>query len=96
MRSGGKLAAFAVAAMLALAAKPAAAETFYTINGQPATPDIAYYMATHGVPSGQYWLNQMTGYWGAIGNPDPLGNIYGRRVGLATSSLGAIKAQASR
>jgi len=80
MRSGGKLAAFAVAATLVLAARPAAAETFYTINGKPAQPDIAYYMVAHGVPSGHYWLNQMTGYFGVVGNPDPLGNIYGRQV----------------
>ena len=91
MRSGGKLAAFAVAAMLALAAKPAAAETFYTINGKPAQPYIASYMAAHGLPSGQYWLNQMTGYFGVIGNPDPLGNIYGRYV--PPSSPVAVAAQ---
>jgi len=80
MRSGGKLAAFAVAATLVLAAKPAAAETFYTINGKPAQPDTASYLAAHGVPSGQYWLNRMTGYFGAGGNADPLGNIYGKYV----------------
>jgi hypothetical protein len=77
MRALERLAAAgAVAVVLAFAAQPAAAQVYYTINGQPAPPNVAYYMASNGLPFGNYWLDQRSGYWGVVGNPNPVGNIY--------------------
>jgi hypothetical protein len=67
--------ALAVATGVAAISPPASAQAFYTINGQPAPPHIAYYMAQNGLPPGHYWLNR-DGYWGRVGYPQPLGNIY--------------------
>jgi hypothetical protein len=53
----------------------ATAEVYYTINGQPAPYNVAMYMAANNLPPGNYWLNQQ-GWWGIVGNPQPLGNIY--------------------
>jgi hypothetical protein len=69
------IATAALAAGVALAALPAAAQTYYTINGQPAPYDVQLYMAQNGLPAGHYWLDAQ-GYWGAIGDPNPWGNIY--------------------
>jgi hypothetical protein len=74
-RSRNLVAALALAAACAALAPPAAAQIRYTINGQPAPPDIARYMAQNGLPSGHYWLTR-DGYWGVVGSPRPLGNIY--------------------
>jgi len=68
-------AAAVIAAMLATAALPAAAQTYYTINGQPAPLNVQLYMAQNGLPPGAYWLDSQ-GYWGVVGNSQPLGNIY--------------------
>jgi hypothetical protein len=64
-----------IVAGLATAALPAAAQTYYTINGQPAPSDVQIYMAQNGLPAGDYWLDSQ-GYWGVMGNSQPLGNIY--------------------
>jgi hypothetical protein len=69
------LAAAALAAGVVVAALPAAAQTYYTINGQPAPDDVQLYMAQNGLPAGDYWLDAQ-GYWGVMGNPNPWGNIY--------------------
>jgi len=65
-----------LAAGIALVALPAAAQTYYTVNGQPAPYDVQFYMARNGLPPGDYWLDGQ-GYWGVMGNPNPLGNIHG-------------------
>jgi hypothetical protein len=70
------IAAAAIAIGFAAASLPAAAETYYTINGQPAPYDVQVYMAQNGLPPGHYWLDSQ-GYWGVVGNATPLGNIYG-------------------
>lgn len=54
---------------------PAAAQVYYTINGQVPPPNIQMYMAMNQLPPGHYWLDQ-NGYWGVMGNTTPLGNIY--------------------
>jgi hypothetical protein len=69
-------AATALAAGIALASLPAAAQTYYTVNGQPASYDVQLDMAQNGLPPGHYWLDGQ-GYWGAVGDPNPWGNIYG-------------------
>lgn len=71
-----KLAATALLALgLAAAALPASAQAYYTINGQVPPPNIQMYMAANQLPPGHYWLDG-NGYWGVMGNPAPLGNIY--------------------
>jgi hypothetical protein len=66
----------AMAAAIAAAAMPAMAQdAAYTINNQPAPYDVAQYMAANGLPPGAYWLD-VQGYWGMVGNVNPLGNIY--------------------
>jgi hypothetical protein len=67
--------ALAVGTAAAAAGPPAAAQVLYTINGQPAPPHIAQSMAQNGLPAGHYWLTP-DGYWGVVGQPLPLGNIY--------------------
>ena len=69
------LAAATVAAGLAAVTLPAAAQTTYTINGQPAPYQVQQYMAANGLAPGHYWLNQQ-GYWGVVGESQPRGNIY--------------------
>src|SRR4051812_25472077 len=64
-----------IAFCLATAAMPAAAQALYTINGRPPPYDVVRYMATHGLPPGDYWLDAY-GNWGAVGIAQPLGNIY--------------------
>jgi hypothetical protein len=68
-------AAAALAAALGSTALPAAAQGYYTINGQPASYDVALYMASNGLPPGHYWLDGQ-GSWGVMGDPRPYGNIY--------------------
>jgi hypothetical protein len=76
MRQLRRIAAAAIcAAALGLGAAPAPAQVYYTINGRPAPPDVQRYMAANRLPPGHYWLNPQ-GYWGVVGNPRPLGNIY--------------------
>jgi hypothetical protein len=58
----------------AAAARPAAAQAYYTINGQLAPYDIAMNMAANGLPPGHYWLNAQ-GFWGVVGYPQPLGRV---------------------
>jgi hypothetical protein len=70
-----RIAAAAIAAGLAFSVLPAAAQGYYTINGQPAPYDVQIYMAQNGLPAGDYWLDGQ-GYWGVMGNLQPLGNIY--------------------
>jgi hypothetical protein len=74
-RLKGGIVAAGIVAGLATAALPAAAQTYYTINGQAAPSDVQIYMAQNGLPAGDYWLDAQ-GYWGVMGNPQPLGNIY--------------------
>ena len=66
-RLKARIAAATIAAGLACVALPAAAQTYYTINGQPAPYDVALYMAQNGLPAGDYWLDAQ-GYWGVMGN----------------------------
>ena len=73
-RLKARIVAATVAAGLASAA-PVAAQTYYTINGQPAPSDVEIYMAQNGLPAGDYWLDAQ-GYWGVMGNSQPLGNVY--------------------
>jgi hypothetical protein len=77
--------AISAAALAAGIALPAAAQTYYTINGQPAPYDVQLYMAQNGLPPGHYWLDER-GYWGVWGNPNPVGNIYS---GSYTSRYGS-------
>jgi hypothetical protein len=65
----------AVNAGIAAISLSGAAQVAYTINGQPAPPHIARSMAQNGLPAGHYWLTP-DGYWGVMGHPRPLGNIY--------------------
>lgn len=70
-----KLAATAFLALgLAVAAAPATAQVYYTLNGQVPPPNIQMAMASNGLPPGHYWLDG-AGNWGVVGNPMPLGNI---------------------
>jgi len=69
-----RIAAAAIAAGLASITLPAAAQTYYTISGQPAPSDVRLYMAQNGLPAGNYWLDAQ-GYRGVIGNSQPLGNL---------------------
>ena len=69
------IAAATIAAGLALAALPATAQNYYTINGQIPSYDVQLYMAQNGLPAGDYWLDGQ-GYWGVMGDARPLGNIY--------------------
>jgi hypothetical protein len=68
-------AAAAMTAAVAMAGLPAWAQITYTINGQPAPQDVAAIMIANGLPAGNYWLDAQ-GYWGLVGNPEPLGNIH--------------------
>lgn len=77
--------ALALAGPLALHPAPAEAQVYYTINGQPASAQVQLYLAQNGLPPGHYWLNTQ-GYWGVVGNPNPLGNVYaGTSVGRGHS-----------
>jgi hypothetical protein len=69
------MAGLVAAACIAAISPPSVAQVFYMLNGRPAPPEIARYMAQNGLPAGHYWLNR-DGYWGVVGNPQPLGNIY--------------------
>jgi hypothetical protein len=69
-----RIAAATIAAGLASIALPAAAQSDYTVNGRPPSYDVAIYMALNGLPAGDYWLDTQ-GYWGVMGNWQPLGNI---------------------
>lgn len=62
------------------AAAPAAAQAYYTINGQVPPPNVQMYMAANQLPPGHYWLDE-NGYWGVMGNSMPLGNIYAGQQG---------------
>lgn len=75
----------AIAAGLAFSVVPATAQDYYTINGQPAPYDVQIYMARNGLPPGNYWLDGQ-GYWGVMGNPQPVGNIY---AGSSVSRYGS-------
>jgi hypothetical protein len=72
------LAAALLTAAIAGAAAAAPMDLSYTINGQPVTPEVAQFLAQSGIPRGDYWL-AAGGDWGAVGNPQPLGNIHGSR-----------------
>jgi hypothetical protein len=74
-RLKARIAAATIVAGLACVALPAAAQTYYSINGQVAPYDVQLYMAQNGLPAGDYWLDGQ-GYWGVMGNAQPLGNIY--------------------
>jgi len=74
-RLTNSIGAVAIAAAIAFVTLPAAAETYYTINGQPASYDVQLYMAQNGLPPGHYWLDGQ-GYWGVMGDPNPYGNLY--------------------
>jgi hypothetical protein len=81
------VAALALIAALTSVNPSAEAQVYYTINGQPASPFAARYMAANGLPPGHYWLNAW-GYWGVAGNPIPLGNINAARgAGLQRPGL---------
>jgi len=80
-----RIAAATIVAGLACVALPAVAQSYYTINGQPAPYDVQIYMAQNGLPAGDYWLDGQ-GYWGVMGNSQPLGNIYS---GSAVSRYGS-------
>jgi hypothetical protein len=73
-----------VAAALGFAAtiSVANAESWYFINGQPASLDVAQAMAAKGLPFGYYWL-QANGNWGFVGSSDVVGNIYGHQPSLS-------------
>jgi hypothetical protein len=70
------LAAALLTAAIAGAAAAAPVHHSYTINGQPVTPEVAQFLAHSGIPHGDYWLGA-DGDWGVVGNPQPIGNIYG-------------------
>jgi hypothetical protein len=70
------LAAALLTAAFAGAAAAAPGQRSYTINGQPVTPEVAQFLAESGIPRGDYWL-AAGGDWGVVGNPQPIGNIYG-------------------
>jgi hypothetical protein len=84
MTAGGRSRLIAVVAAAGLVATGSAADAqaWYYVNGAPARPDVAEQMAARGLPFGYYWL-QPNGNWGIQGNPDALGNIYGRRPSLS-------------
>jgi hypothetical protein len=69
-----RIAAATLAAGLASSALPAATQSYDTINGQQAPSDVQVSMARNGLPAGDYWLDAQ-GYWGVMGNAQPLGNI---------------------
>jgi hypothetical protein len=73
-----------VAAALGFAATASAAnaQSWYFINGQPASLDVAQAMAAKGLPFGYYWL-QANGNWGFVGSSDVVGNIHGRQPSLS-------------
>lgn len=75
MRKPTLLMAVAALATGLAAALPAPAETWYTINGQPASYEAQQFMAANGLPPGHYWLDA-NGYWGVIGDPQPYGNLH--------------------
>jgi hypothetical protein len=60
---------------IAAVSVPSMADPYYTINGQTAPYEWQIYMASVGLPPGDYWLTQ-DGYWGVMGNSQPMGNIY--------------------
>ena len=69
------------------AAAPAAdAQVWYYVNGRPATLYEAQWMAARNLPPGSYW-RQNNGNWGVAGDPDALGNVYGRRPSLSERGL---------
>lgn len=72
----------ALTASVAVAALPAAAQTYYTINGRLASYDIQLYMAQNGLPAGHYWLDAR-GYWGVMGDPNPWGQHLQRQLRVA-------------
>ncbi|HTO82252.1 MAG TPA: hypothetical protein VMQ73_08455 [Methylomirabilota bacterium] len=75
MRGFTNIIGAAIIAGLAAASLPADAQGYYyTINGVPAAPAVAVYMASKGLPPGNYWLDAQ-GYWGVMGNTQPLGNV---------------------
>ena len=69
-----RIEAFVLLFLLIVVSLPVSAQVYYTVNGMPAAPNVAVYMASNGLPPGHYWLNAQ-GYWGIVGNPIPYGNI---------------------
>jgi hypothetical protein len=76
------LAAVLLTAAIAGAAAAAPVHRSYTINGQPVSPEVAQFLARSGIPRGDYWL-EAGGDWGVVGNPQPVGNIYGSEESAA-------------
>jgi hypothetical protein len=81
-RRANLLACLALAFGYVAMVSAASAESWYYINRQPASLDIAQVMAARGLPFGYYWL-QPNGNWGFEGSSDVVGNIYGRRPSLS-------------
>jgi hypothetical protein len=74
----GKLKALLAATTIAaipVGMQPAQAQVYYTINGQPAAPNMALLMARSGLAPGAYWYDPSTGNWGRIGSAYPMGSI---------------------
>jgi len=59
-----RIAAATVAAGLASITLPAAAQTYYTINGRPAPYDVQLYMAQNGLPAAAYWQDAQANWGG--------------------------------
>ena len=70
------IAALAIATALSPTIQPAAAASFYTVNGLPAPMDVQVFLYRNGFPPGDYWLNSQ-GDWGVVGDVNARGNIYG-------------------
>jgi hypothetical protein len=64
-----------VALAIGAAGPPSLAESAYSINGRPAPAAWQAYMASNGLPPGDYWLAE-DGSWGVMGSARPRGNIY--------------------
>src|SRR5215470_662148 len=62
-----RIAAATIAAGLACGGLPAAAQTYYTINGQAAPYDVQIYMAQNGLPAGNYVSRYGSGEQGSNG-----------------------------
>ena len=60
----------------------AQAQGWYIVNGQPASRELAEYLARRGLRFGYYWLQQ-NGNWGFAGNSDAVANIHGRQPSLS-------------
>jgi hypothetical protein len=85
--SNSKLTPAALAVVgFATVASATKAHEWYSINGEPASPEEGGVMAARGLPLGDYWVRN-DGDWGFAGNADVQGNIYGRRPSLSERGL---------